>query len=500
MNKNIYKIVLSSLILQILIAVSGFILPKLFIETYGSEVNGLVNSIKQFLTYFSSISLGLGAASAAALYEPLSKGNYNKISSILSASKNFFYKTGFYFFCMVLVLAIIYPILIDSNIPANSIISIIIILGVGGVCEYSLVSPYRILLVSDQKNYIVSKITAEGVIINLIISVIMIKLKYDFVIVQVVSTFVYIFRLLYTKIYVKNKYPKINYKAQPNFDLINNRWDAFYYELPRLIINYSPVLLISLVLSLSWVSIYSIYNMIASSLFMIISTFSTGINAIFGKMVVENDLFQVQKKFDVFNMIFQFINLTLFIVASVMIIPFIKIYINTDINYIFPFFAWLFIFSTYLKAFRLPYNVIIEATGNFKDNKVPNIIEAMSFVSLSILLSLFNGINGIMIALIITSFIRNMVYINYTDNKIFESSSIKNLGRYFILSIYFITVTTTLILSYRVSFGVLNWIGTSFNVLFIVIVINIFAFYLFYNVEIKMTLKYFIKWYLKRRE
>ncbi|WP_369671487.1 hypothetical protein, partial [Enterococcus faecium] len=100
----------------------------------------------------------------------------------------------------------------------------------------------------------VSKITAEGVIINLIISVIMIKLKYDFVIVQVVSTFVYIFRLLYTKIYVKNKYPKINYKAQPNFDLINNRWDAFYYELPRLIINYSPVLLISLVLSLSWVS------------------------------------------------------------------------------------------------------------------------------------------------------------------------------------------------------------------------------------------------------
>ena len=43
--------IISSLMLQITILICGFIVPKVIITNFGSNVNGLVSSITQFLFY-----------------------------------------------------------------------------------------------------------------------------------------------------------------------------------------------------------------------------------------------------------------------------------------------------------------------------------------------------------------------------------------------------------------------------------------------------------------
>ena len=43
----------SSLGLQIITIITGFIIPRLILSTFGSEVNGLVSSLNQFLGYIS---------------------------------------------------------------------------------------------------------------------------------------------------------------------------------------------------------------------------------------------------------------------------------------------------------------------------------------------------------------------------------------------------------------------------------------------------------------
>ena len=45
--------IIFSLLLQLVTVVSGFIVPRLFIGTFGSEVNGLVNSIASFVGYIT---------------------------------------------------------------------------------------------------------------------------------------------------------------------------------------------------------------------------------------------------------------------------------------------------------------------------------------------------------------------------------------------------------------------------------------------------------------
>ena len=56
---------------QICLIVSGLILPRLILRCFGSETNGLVASINQFLNYIVLVEGGLSAVVSAGL--PLSQ-------------------------------------------------------------------------------------------------------------------------------------------------------------------------------------------------------------------------------------------------------------------------------------------------------------------------------------------------------------------------------------------------------------------------------------------
>ena len=54
------KNIIFSLLNQVVTIVVGLIVPRLIIKTYGSETNGLINSITQFLGYITLLDLGFG--------------------------------------------------------------------------------------------------------------------------------------------------------------------------------------------------------------------------------------------------------------------------------------------------------------------------------------------------------------------------------------------------------------------------------------------------------
>ena len=455
-TKNVIKIIISSTILQIIIALSGIILPRLLIQHYGSEVNGLVSSVKQMIAYFSMVSLGLGAASSVALYKPLEENNTEEINAILSATRIFFNRTGYVFATLVSILTVIYPLAVNNSKGVAVTASIVFILGIGGISEYIIVSKYRILLIADQKNYIVSWITAQGIVINTIVSIILIYFKASIVLIQIVSTIVYILRLLITKKYVKRLYPKVDYHAQPKFSAISGRWDALGYQLPNMVISYTPIILITLFIGLKSASIYSVYNMIYSSIAMIVSIFSAGINASFGNVIVKADREILQKSYDTYAYIFKIMSFAFYTIALVLTIPFLKIYIvNTDgVDYIIPFVAIGFAVSGLFRSIRIAPVTLVEAAGKFRDNKVFNVIEAMSNVLLSILLINRFGITGILFASSLTALIRSIMYVVYTEKNILSRKCGKELINIFaniIMAVVLIITANHIIQSIKIS-------------------------------------------------
>ena len=114
----------------------GIIVPRLFIISYGSEINGFINSINQVFAYVALLEAGVGAASLQALYTPIGQGERKKINSILSATSYFYKRTGYLYLTTICVLAFGYPLLINSEINYWLMVIIILINGGSGALTY----------------------------------------------------------------------------------------------------------------------------------------------------------------------------------------------------------------------------------------------------------------------------------------------------------------------------------------------------------------------------
>lgn len=89
---NSKKNLITALILQVATILQGLILPRLIITTFGSDVNGLISSVTQFLSFISLLEGGLGAVVLAELYAPMEVDDKVKIKSVLLACQRFFNK------------------------------------------------------------------------------------------------------------------------------------------------------------------------------------------------------------------------------------------------------------------------------------------------------------------------------------------------------------------------------------------------------------------------
>ena len=79
-SKNAMMNIGTALILQLLTAISGLVVSRLILQTFGSSVNGLATSITQFLSYVSLLEAGVGGVIRAALFKPLAEQDTEKIS------------------------------------------------------------------------------------------------------------------------------------------------------------------------------------------------------------------------------------------------------------------------------------------------------------------------------------------------------------------------------------------------------------------------------------
>ena len=86
-NKNLKLNTISSLGYQLVNIICNFILPRLILGAYGSVVNGLVNSITQFLQVIGFLELGVGSVVQSALYKPLAEKNYESVSKVVASAQ-----------------------------------------------------------------------------------------------------------------------------------------------------------------------------------------------------------------------------------------------------------------------------------------------------------------------------------------------------------------------------------------------------------------------------
>ena len=145
---------LMSLALQLTTVICGFIVPWLILQNYGSDVNGVVSSINQFLQVIALLELGVGAVIQTAFYKPLAYKNNESVSAIYKSGSKFFRKIALILAVYVLVLIVIYPLMVANSFDNLYTITLIAAMSISYFAQYYFGILDRLLLVADQRGYV----------------------------------------------------------------------------------------------------------------------------------------------------------------------------------------------------------------------------------------------------------------------------------------------------------------------------------------------------------
>ena len=99
----------------------GFITPRFIMLTYGSEINGLQNSILQMINIIALLQAGATSASVFLMYKPLSEARDDDVSELLYSAIFYFKKIAAVFFVIMLVSACLFTFTMQSELKRYEI-------------------------------------------------------------------------------------------------------------------------------------------------------------------------------------------------------------------------------------------------------------------------------------------------------------------------------------------------------------------------------------------
>jgi len=424
-SKKAIKNIISSLVQQIITIVCGLILPRAIIGNYGSNVNGLISSITQFLSYISLLEAGIGPVIKSVLYKPIADKDKKQIEKILKASQKFFNIISYIFIGYLIVLCFVYPTLVNSEFSTGYTVSLLIIISISTFAEYFFGMVYKLYLQAEQKTYITANVQTITTILNTLLSLILIRFGANIQVVKLVSAFIFVLRPVIQNVYVKKKY-NINLKNVNEKYELKQKWDGLAQHIAAVIHGNTDVTLLTIFSNTAEISVYTVYLFVVNGVKNLVQAFTGGIDASFGDMYVKNEKETLNKSFKIYELFYYTIITIVFTCTLVLILPFIQVYTKgiSDVNYYRPAFAYLIVIAEYIWAIRLPYSSITLAVGHFKETQKGAWVEAISNILVSIVLVIKFGIVGVTIGTLVAMTIRTIEFVYHTSKYILERKQI----------------------------------------------------------------------------
>lgn len=414
---------ITSLIYQVVLISVSFLLPKLYVENFGSEVNGVLSLIKQVFTYMCLLEAGVGLASTQALYKRIGEKDYKSSSAVLSATNKYYIRTGVIYTAIVLVFAIVYAYIIPTPIESTVLFFIVILNALPSVFRYFVQAKYNILMEVDGRKYVLNNAETALQLSTNIGKMLVLFLTDSLILIQVVYCAISIIQLASLYFYAKKRYTWLNLKEKPDFEAISQKNSVLVHQLSAMVFNNTDVLLISALLDYASASIYTIYNMFFYQMQNFITSVVSSFTFALGQMF-HTDREKFNKMFKVYETFYIMANFLIYTLMAVFLLPLIELYTKhmTDAEYVNPTLLLLFVIMSLAASAKLPVNSIIEYSGDFAKTRTHAIWEMIINITVSVVAIIYIGICGAIAGTIAALLYRSVVTIYYSNKKILERS------------------------------------------------------------------------------
>ncbi len=488
-KKRLLYNTISALLNEFVLIICDFILPRQILLSYGSDVNGLVTSITQFLGFITLTEMGVGAVVKSSLYKPLATNDEVETSRILKSARCFFKRIGRVLLLYIVVLCAVYPMITRSEFEYTFIVPLILAISISIVAQYYFGIVNQLLLNADQRSYVYLLLNSCSMIINTLASVFLMRAGMSIQIVKFTASIIILIKPFGMALYVNHHY-KIKREIDLPYEPIKQKWNGVAQHLAAFVLSHTDVVVLTTFSTLKNVSIYNVYYMVVAGIRRLLTTAMTGVEALFGNLYAKKDPTLLQH-FAMYEWIMHTGVTMLFSIAAVLICPFVSVYTRGvhDINYVYPLFGGLLVAAYGAYCIRLPYNTMVLAAGHYKETQTSAILEAVINVVVSVILVNRYGLYGVAVGTLVAMLYRSC-YLAYYLSKAIIMRHFGNYVKHMIVDIVLIIVVvlTTNHLIVEVN-NYREWFVLAVKVFIIAFVEVIIFNYFIYKNEFYDTLK-----------
>lgn len=395
-----------SIITQVLTVIINFIVKTFFIYTLGSEYLGINGLFSNIITMLSLADLGIGIAIPYSLYKPLSEKNNEKIKTLMKFYKKVYNIIGIFVLLIGLSITPFLPLIIKDMPNIQHIYLIYDLFVIHSASSYFFIYK-KFLIDSDQKSYITSKITFIFSTILSIIQIIILIFTHNFILFLLSSIIIVIIQNIYISKKAEQLYPFLKEKNISKLDkkeykeIKKNVSSLFIYKVGNVIMNGTDNIVISKIIGIIEVGIYSNYLLIINSVYNILNQIFNAITSSIGNLVVTTNEKRSLNVYENLNFFTFTLYGTICITLMVLINPFINIWIGKD--YVLSnFVSFLISFNLFLTGMQSVTSSFRNAYGLFYKAKYRPILMCILNIIISIILAKYIGIAGVVLGTIIS--------------------------------------------------------------------------------------------------
>lgn len=402
---------------QILTLVLNFGVRSVFIYTLDKVYLGVNGLFGDILTILSLAELGFGTAIIYSMYKPLAIGDKPKLQGIINLYRKVYRIIGIIVAILGLSLIPFFPYIIKNAPPIPDLHLIYLLFLANSVSSYFFAYK-RSILEADQKAYICYRFRFFVYIGRALLQISVLLLFHSFLFylfIQICSTYI---ENIIISLYVDKHYPYLNEDKKiklPKDEINRIRKDVYALILSRIgrVVNNGSVnIIISSIVGIVSVGLYSNYLLVTGAILMILNQVSEAIRASVGNYIATESQ---QRQLSLFYKI-DFCNFILYgtscLLFALLINPFISIWAGSD--YVLSSQCAIIIAANLMIQGILDALWLFRSTlGLFTQGKYRPLFSAALNILFSIMLGKLFGIAGVLSGTIMARLFVNLWYDPY---------------------------------------------------------------------------------------
>ncbi len=303
-----------------------------------------------------------------------------------------------------------------SGVPDS--LSLILVIGFGTLVRYAIGLPEEILVIADQKGYIVYRLQTAAIAISLVLQIMLLRSGKSLAVVQLAGTMISVLQILTVWLYVRTHYsidPKIRWTEEP----IPQKWNGIAQHVAFFVLENTDIILLTIFTTFREVSVYSVYFMVISGIRRIFMAVSHSIQPKLGELKAKGDQHELNRFFGTFERLTHLAVAVSFGLMGILLVPFVEAYTAgiSDANYIRPVFAILLTVAYGVQCVRDVYDKLILASGHFMQTQSSYIIAAAINLGISVIGVLIWGLEGVAAGTLI-AMVYQLVYMVRYNTKV----------------------------------------------------------------------------------